>query len=302
MIAIVTTTIFPPSEAIHKFSKLGHKLYIVGDKKTPAHLYANIPNVRYLTPEYQEKEYRKLSDLIGWNCIQRRNVGFVEAYRDGAEIIAAVDDDNIPYPGWGENLMVGKTLPVECYENETGFFEPLSVTNISHMWHRGYPWEFINQRLANKKLGKVPTKVLVQADLWNGNPDIDAMPRLIYKDPVVEIEGEFPYTFKGISIFNSQNTFLHRSVMPLYSVLAHADRMDDIWGSIVLQRLLKTDGPSIVFNKPTVYQRRNVHDFVRDLEREVPGYRSTLSICEDWEKNLPEPCKRFFDCYQSHFK
>ena len=37
----------------------------------------------------------KLSKLIGWNCIQRRNFAILEAYERGAEIIALIDDDNI---------------------------------------------------------------------------------------------------------------------------------------------------------------------------------------------------------------
>ena len=39
----------------------------------------------------------RLSRLIGWNCIQRRNIGYVYAKKNGAKFIASVDDDNIPY-------------------------------------------------------------------------------------------------------------------------------------------------------------------------------------------------------------
>ena len=43
---IVTTTIFKPSTAVKKFSKIKDwKLIVVGDKKTPHHLYNNIPNI-----------------------------------------------------------------------------------------------------------------------------------------------------------------------------------------------------------------------------------------------------------------
>ena len=39
---------------------------------------------------------KKLSQLIGFNCIERRNFGFLLAKKLGAEIIATIDDDNIP--------------------------------------------------------------------------------------------------------------------------------------------------------------------------------------------------------------
>ena len=35
--------------------------------------------LRILDPQYQEKHYKELSDIIGWNSIQRRNIGFLEA-------------------------------------------------------------------------------------------------------------------------------------------------------------------------------------------------------------------------------
>ena len=49
-----------------------------------------------MTPEKQEILYPELSNTIGWKSIQRRNIGFVYAYQNGADIVATVDDDNIP--------------------------------------------------------------------------------------------------------------------------------------------------------------------------------------------------------------
>jgi hypothetical protein len=49
--------------------------------------------------------------LVG-KSIQRRNVGFVFAYNEGADIIATVDDDNIPYDNWGDNVLVGQEVEV----------------------------------------------------------------------------------------------------------------------------------------------------------------------------------------------
>ena len=80
MKVIVITTIYPISKAINKFITFKNwKIIIVGDKKTPHQEYINLSNsnnnVQYLTPEYQEENYKELSDLIGWNSIQRRNIG-----------------------------------------------------------------------------------------------------------------------------------------------------------------------------------------------------------------------------------
>jgi hypothetical protein len=284
------------TEALRKFSELpGWQLIVVGDLKTPKSEYENLYNVRYLSPEYQEKHYKKLSDLIGWNCIQRRNIGFIEAYRAGADVVATVDDDNIPYPGWGENIMIGKKVAAHCYSNDNGFFEPLSVTNVSHLWHRGYPIEFVSSRKNNVYHGMVEITPDVQADLWDGEPDVDAVCRLIYGNPVVKIEGDFPVTSTSTAIFNSQNTFLSRRILPYYTVVAKADRMDDIWGGMILQ---KTTGAKVIFGKPSVYHKRNQHNIISDAEREFMGYRQTLKVFENPNSEI----RRFYEVYQSYYR
>jgi hypothetical protein len=293
MKAIVTTTINPPTEAIEKFAdKKEWQLYIVGDLKTPENDFLKL-NAIYISPKEQEEKYKELSDLIGWNCIQRRNIGLIQAYRDGAEIIATVDDDNIPYDNWGENLLIGKELEADCYENINGIFDPLSVTNISEMWHRGYPVQFLSTRTNNKFVGKKKIVPQVQVDLWDGEPDIDAICRLVYDCPSVKITGNFPYTFNGLTVFNSQNTFFHRSIIPYYTVIAGADRMDDIWGGILLQKKLNI---SIVFNSPSVYQKRNPHDIVNDMERELAGHYHTLNLIQKTENKWCD----FYECYQKN--
>ena len=142
MKVIVTTTIFNPSKALQEFEKLSDwKLIVVGDLKTPHDLYRS-RNLIYLDPEFQETNYKVLSDLLGWNTIQRRNIGYIEALKMGATIIASVDDDNIPYEGWGQNLMLNIESKYDCYnpkDKDIKVFDPLSPTNYNHLWHRGFP-------------------------------------------------------------------------------------------------------------------------------------------------------------------
>ncbi|HZZ21643.1 MAG TPA: hypothetical protein VFE60_03265, partial [Roseiarcus sp.] len=92
---IVTTTINPPTKAIHKFdSTPDWELVVIGDLKTPKDY--SLKRGAYYSPESQEKYDKALSDAIGWNCIQRRNLGLLIAHDMGAEVVAIVDDDNIP--------------------------------------------------------------------------------------------------------------------------------------------------------------------------------------------------------------
>ena len=299
---IVTTTINKPTEATLKFCrKKEWEFIIVGDKKTPHKMYEKL-NCIYLTPRYQEREYKEVSDLIGWNTIQRRNIGFIEAYRRGANIIASVDDDNIPYDDWGLNLYVGREIECDLYKPVVNVFDPLSVTNNSDIWHRGYPVQYTDVRHLVQYRGKVKRKVLIQADLWDGDPDIDAMTRMT-RWPTVKFDINEPYCSNAISPFNSQNTFFAREVIPYYAVLPHVGRMDDIWGGYILQNKFPN---SLVYSKASVYQDRNEQDIVKNLEDEIIGYRHTLDFIQGKasldKEYIPQKTRDFYKIYKSYFK
>ena len=294
---IITTTIQSPTEATLKFvDKKGWTLVVVGDTKTPHEEYEALDCI-YLRPEAQEELNKDLSDAIGWKTIQRRNMGFVFAHREGADIIATVDDDNIPYDDWGNNLLVGKEVEIDLWESENGYFDPLSVTNRSDLWHRGYPLEHVPTKNNVRYLGKTKRNVMVQADLWDGDPDIDAMCRLT-KMPCVKYDINSPYGGVNTSPFNSQNTFLHRDVIPHYMVIPHVGRMDDIWGAYLIQNKFPN---SVIYNKASVYQDRNEQDLIVNLEREMIGYRNTLSFIRGSYKLEEEP-QRAYDLYKKSFK
>jgi len=298
---IVTTTINSPTRATLAFAEMSDwTLIVVGDTKTPHHDYDKL-NCIYIHPSEQETKYKDLSDAIGWKSIQRRNIGFVEAYDLGADIIATVDDDNIPYDNWGKNLLVGKEIDCDLYQPAKDVFDPLSVTNSNHVWHRGYPIEYVPYRKEVEYLGKVRRKVLVQADLWDGDPDIDALARLAMKPIVKFSEITEPYCSSVISPFNSQNTFLAREVIPFYSVLPHIGRMDDIWGSYILQLSFPN---SVIYNRASVYQSRNPQDLVTNLQKEIFGYRNTLNLLNDlgnYRNYLPAETLRFLEAYSGCF-
>jgi hypothetical protein len=303
---IITTTINSPTKATLLFcEKTDWKFTIVGDTKTPESEYREIerkfPNVEYLSPQQQENLYKELSDCIGWRTIQRRNIGFVHAYRQGAEVVATVDDDNIPYKNWGENLFINKTISCDYYETENEVFDPLSVTNYKYLWHRGVPIELLQTKNRVTYCGKRDRKVLIQADLWDGDPDIDAMARLTFK-PLVKFDTTIPYFSNKISPFNSQNTFLAREVIPYYTVFPYVGRMDDIWAGYYLQTLFSEN---LVYAPASVYQERNLQDLITNLEKEVIGYRNTLRFiknkCNLESDFIPEETRTFLRIYKECF-
>jgi hypothetical protein len=304
---IVTTTINKPTKATLKFCKIAKEknwiFVIVGDIKTPHDEYKKLENdnIIYLTPEKQERLYPELSNIIGWKSIQRRNIGFVYAYHKGADIIATVDDDNIPYDNWGDNILIGSEIEIDLYENiGCPYFDPISPTNHSDLWHRGFPIEYLSFKNNIEYKGKIKRKILIQADFWDGDPDIDAICRLS-KKPIVKFESFKPFGSNQLAPFNSQNTFIARDVIPYYAVLPHIGRMDDIWGSYIAQFYFPQ---SVVYSQATVYQDRNLQDLVTNLENEIIGYRNThklLSDLSNFENYFPDKTKEFWDIYKKQF-
>lgn len=297
---IVTTTINFPTEAMKKYVAMKDwKVIVVGDIKTPHDEYKKLECI-YLSPEYQEEHYKEISDVIGWKTIQRRNIGFIEAYKRGADIVATVDDDNIPYDNWGKEILIGKKVEVDCWDSQLDVIDPLQATNNKQLWHRGYPIHLIKHRHNIEYVGKKTIVPLVQANLWDGDPDIDSILRLS-ESPIVKFDNIKPYCFNKLSPFNSQNTFLSRTVIPYYTVLPFVGRMDDIWGGYLIQSIFKD---SIVYAEATVYQKRNEQDLVKNLENEILGYRFTKEFVKELRLEtdyIPEKTRLFYKLYRSYF-
>jgi hypothetical protein len=303
---IITTTINSPTIATLKFIEIAKRdnwhFVVVGDTKTPHAEYERLDCI-YLDPNKQAEMYPELSEIIGWKTIQRRNIGFVYAYNHGAEIVATVDDDNIPYDNWGTDLYVDKEVEVDYYTNkELLVFDPLSVTNQSNLWHRGFPIDLLPYKNLIEYKGKKKITPLIQADLWDGDPDIDAMCRLSFK-PIVKFDTTSPFAAAEISPFNSQNTFIHRDALKHYAVWPYVGRMDDIWGGYYAQKMIGAD--KLIYNRASVYQDRNVQDLITNLEKEIIGYRHTLDFTKfpnTTSNYIPAKTKEFLDIYFNSFK
>ena len=300
---IVTTTINPPTKAVKLFQAMKDwDLVVIGDRKTPKDYY--LERGVYMDPARQEKYDKELSDAIGWNCIQRRNFGLLVAHDMKADIVAVVDDDNIPLAGWGENLFIGQEIEVNYYETDLPAFDPIGATNYPKLWHRGYPLQLLSKRNYGTKT-RTRVRADVQADFWNGDPDIDAICRMEYAPECDFDPAAFPIASNKLSPFNSQNTFLAGNVLNNYFLYPHVGRMDDIWAAYYVQ----AKDYRVVYGKASVFQDRNVHDLTRDMRQEYLGYENNMSIVQELPKNpksllayLPGRAAWAFELYKRHFK
>ncbi len=271
--AVVITSIQPPTAAVAAFSRLeGHALLVVGDRKSPAGW--RCPGVRYLSPAWQRRCPFTLARRLPWNHYARKNIGYLEAARRGAGLIAESDDDNHPLPGWGFPPFDGRHAQAPAGRDAVNVYGLFSRQRI---WPRGFPLERLRQPEAALRVGELaPAEVRV--GIWqalaNGDPDVDAVYRLTRgapctfrsRPPVVLAHGT-------LAPFNSQNTAFRREAWPLLYLPAEVNfRVTDILRGYVAQPVLWAAGYQLGFTSATVRQERNAHDLLADFASEIPLY------------------------------
>lgn len=302
--AIVTTTIYVPKlldSYAEDAKKHGHAplFVVVGDKKTPAETAEYCAQlaertglrVEYFSPERQDSylaRFPKLKEHIQWNCIQRRNVGILYAYEEGCETIATIDDDNfLATEDYLGRHSLGAAQPFVSAASSTGWINVCTLLAEKHgrrFYHRGFPLE---KRLPSEEWTEEETsgRVVVNAGLWLGDPDVDAMERLYHlADPTdathLARDVRLSPAPKTWTTFNSQNTALVREVIPAYFLSPKVGRYDDIWAAYVVKHIADHLGHRITFGQPLVKQERNPHNYWRDLDAERYGHALTLRFVE----------------------
>jgi hypothetical protein len=225
----------------------------------------------------------KCSESLGWNTIARRNIAFLEALKWGADAIYSHDDDNLPIGIDHFDLIEAATgYPFNGIKvsNTKGWFDPGSLL-IPVTRHRGVPW---NHSHANWSEPVIDAKIGVAAGLVIGDPDIDATTRMEHHPDIgaVHILGTSgvvvdPNTW---TVFNSQNTAVIRELIPAWFMMPGVGRHDDIYASLIVQRVARERGYHVHFGPPFCYQQRNQHNLITDLRAEIDGMENVVKLAE----------------------
>jgi hypothetical protein len=281
--AVVVTTIHDCTELLHgylkNFAKYGHEVsfYVIPDRKTPAQLLwpkeVHGPTLQEQC-EFLEKVHFDF-DQIPFNSDNRRNVGYLMALADGAEMIVSIDDDNYcpedeDFIGEHEQSLLhpGKTISIEEV-----WFNNLTLLGASILHPRGFPYYAKHPKIRGFRQGDT-LPVRINAGLWAGDPDLDAITWLAHPvSPLrswVEASAALaPDTWCPI---NSQNTAVHRDLMPAYYFIrmtSMMDRFGDIFQGYFALKVAKHMGWTVRFGAPVVTHRRNSHVYLKDVQKEI---------------------------------
>jgi hypothetical protein len=279
----VITSINEPSEAVLKLSSiLGANMIVIGDQKSPKEWIDS--QSTFLDIEDQKKCNYKLEAQLPYNHYCRKNIGYLKAIKEGADIIYDTDDDNILH----ENLVLPSTHgPFLTYPENFGFVNIYRNFSDEFTWPRGFPLNKIREEsfLATPFLQTFDSSNL-NVKIWQGlvdnEPDVDAIYRLLFNKKFV-FRQQTPIVLpKGaVCPFNSQSTFFAKDVFPLLYLPATVSfRFTDILRGLVAQPILWLYDYQLSFISPIAYQNRNEHNLMSDFESEISCYLDVEKVVE----------------------
>ncbi|OYT71057.1 MAG: hypothetical protein CFK52_09035 [Chloracidobacterium sp. CP2_5A] len=308
MFGIVVTTIYDGAfiDAYYEhFQQRGRleeaRFYVVGDLTTPegcaervrAYAKRGLPWL-FLTPDDQRAflaDFPELAAEIPWRSDNRRNIGFLMAYRDGCDPIISIDDDNYPKNDWdflGEHAVVGREATLRAAVGHNGWFNICSMMTVEcpplgggkTVYPRGFP--YLRRTLECSAVADETEtgRVAVNAGLWSGDPDVDAATRIVTRCAASEALTESYLLGRGVrSPINTQNTAILRAALPAYYYVKMGvslaglklDRFGDIFSGYFVQKCAEAIGHRVRLGSPVVEHRRTPHNLYVDLWNELAG-------------------------------
>jgi hypothetical protein len=291
--ALITTCLSPPT-VLELYRQHGPDVgfFVAGDKGGDHAGIEDFANrvggyFNYLDPSAQS--LWKCSELIPWNCVQRRAIATLEACRWGADIIVSVDTDDLPIAlDHFDQIADGIEHKFNGIELRTqnGWVDPGWLIEPATS-HRGMPIRlerFYAHPTTNRDIGVVASTVLGSCDL----SAVDRIPGLFKRHSTSELARNGVIVDPKLSwtLFNSEAVAFRRELAPAMMVLPHVGRFDDLFASMVTQRVMAERGWCVRLGPPAVWHEREDRNVLKDLANELYGMQHILQFAE-WLEAIP---------------
>ena len=178
--SLVITSISSPNKILKEFARGCAKnqwdFILIGDAASPSEF--KISGCHFFDLNAQYKMPFKMVKALPIKHYARKNIGYLQAIKNGTTIIIESDDDNLPL----ESFWLKRNKAVTCQSLEnSGWTNVYRYFSKKHIWPRGFPLEELQSSLPsisskNLKLTNCP----IQQGLANGDPDVDAIHRLLF--------------------------------------------------------------------------------------------------------------------------
>jgi hypothetical protein len=300
---IITSIANSSNEILKKYASKSQEkellFIVIGDLKSPDHF--DLPGCSFYSLKDQERLAIPLVALTPKGHYSRKNIGYLLAIQAGKKIIIETDDDNIALDDFWR---IRDKYSSARFISNAGWVNAYKYFSTQNIWPRGFALEEIQKPQQSHSIGIQEVSAPIQQGLANGNPDVDAIYRLIFPLPF-NFDQSTPLALQNGSIcpFNSQNTTWFEEAFPLMYLPSYCSfRMTDIWRSFIAQRIAWTCDWPILFHSSTVFQERNQHSLIKDFSDEISGYLNNHKIVNDlMSLDLPRGEKNILDnmrrCY-----
>jgi hypothetical protein len=315
---LVVTTINVPdllSGYADNLRRYGHldavNTIVVGDNKTPhakvAALADTLTREGFRT-EYMDipaqraymKRFPEIDALIPYNSDQRRNIGYLKAAEEGAEILVALDDDNfVKDDDWyAAHSVVGTTATLPTASSATKWWNPCRMMDTDppgrRLFPRGHP--YAKRHLPDDEVRSTTTgRVVLNGGLWLLEPDVDSLTRLTEPVKCTRLNEERVMLAPGTwAAINTQNTAFHRDTLPaFYFVPITAfiggivvERFGDIWAGLFCRKAIDHLNDRVTYGIPACDHKRNMHVLLKDMQLEFWSILITeelWQVLDDWK-------------------
>jgi hypothetical protein len=281
--AIVLTSIYDCSQILagylENIAKYGHEvdIFLIVDKKTPQQ---QIPSsIKAPSFEEQDQFLKKIGfrpEDVPWNSDNRRNVGYLMALANGADVIVSLDDDNYcqaeDFIGSHIDALFAEsqmTISVEGgWYNNCNLLRPTAYK----IYPRGFPYYARNYESPMYAVRQETSIVRINAGMWAGDPDLDAITWLTRPYHSNSAFGSVSLAADTWCPINSQNTAITRDMMVAYWFILMKppmDRFGDIFQGYFALKVAKHLGWTVRFGTPIVKHVRNSHVYMKDIAKEI---------------------------------
>lgn len=303
--SLVVTSISGPNAVLRELATQcktrGLLFYLIGDVPSPSNF--SLDGCEFYSLQRQAATDFEVAKLLPTRHYARKNIGYLLAMRSRSRCLIETDDDNMPASGFWtprEAKQRGRALSKRGWANVYQYFTEANI------WPRGLPLDAIQNHLPEfDLLPEEDVDCPIQQGLADGNPDVDAIYRMILPLPIsFRTQRQVALTQGVWSPFNSQNTTWLPKAYPLLYLPSYCSfRMTDIWRSLVAQRIAWENRWSVLYRSADVTQERNEHDLMKDFADEVPGYLYNRTIGErlmqlDLEAGTENIGENLISCYE----
>jgi hypothetical protein len=219
------------------------------------------PNVYYFDYAAQEAYCGRHYAAMPHKSAASRNVGHYIAYREGFDVIIALDYDCGARNGWLETHLGALAKAVEAPAlaplNPAGWINSIDAPGV---YARGFPYEWRTPELTAVGKTTATGEVKLNMGVWDGILDLNGVDKLQSGEPGDPGLAPGP---NRIALGNipvcGMNTAFDAELTPAYYFLPDVwvngwqlSRHDDIWGGYIVKKLMDRRGDLFAFGQPVV--------------------------------------------------